>query len=79
MRPCGDRPESLFRPSSGRYQDVERTLNGRHPDAIVCVAVAEWVAKTIASKDAPLLLRAWDANANAVLDGSCAGAGQPDL
>ena len=34
MRPCGDRPESLFRPSSGRYQDVERTLNGRHPDAI---------------------------------------------
>ena len=33
MRPCGDRPESLFRPSSGRYPDVERTLNGRHPDA----------------------------------------------
>jgi hypothetical protein len=34
MRPCGDRPESLFRPLSGRYQDVERTLDGRHPDAI---------------------------------------------
>ena len=34
MRPCGDRPEPLFRRLSGRYQDVERTRNGRHPDAI---------------------------------------------
>ena len=34
------------------YPDALGTLNGRHPDAKVCVAAAEWVAKTIASKDA---------------------------